>query len=83
MTTTSRRTAADSLLCHALATTRRIATFAATETTSSDDHERADAVYDLATAADRVLATYQPSRRPRTARPAAAPCPRRQEAHAR
>lgn len=56
--TTTLRTAADGLLREALATIRRIADLAATETTSATDARRADAIYDLADAAERVLVTY-------------------------
>lgn len=78
MTTTIRATA-DSLLRDALATTGRIAALADAEVTSNavDEQRRADAIYDLADAADRVLATYR-HRHPAAARPETAhgACPR-------
>lgn len=63
MTTTIRATA-DSLLREALATTRRIAALADADQTNNavDEQRRADAIYDLADAADRVLATYRSAR---------------------
>lgn len=52
--------AATSLLREAIATTQRIAALANADATNNaaDEHRRADAIYDLACAADRVLATY-------------------------